>query len=202
MGSGHSTDKDRFRVVFIINLAVFCAELAVGLYSGSLTMMSDSFHLAIHVLASIVALGSELKISKLPQDKTKKWAAAINIGLFFILAVLIGHEAWKRLFDPRFVKIDATFFTVAITGLIANLYTVRILHSKFGEHFSENRDILRWEMIYDSVGSLTLIASAIIICFTGFYIIDPIFSMVLALIMIAKSTQMLLRFRNIHNHPR
>jgi len=193
------TDKDRFWAVFVINLIIFIAELLVGLYSGSLTMLSDSFHLSIHVIASIVALISEYGFLGLPQEKTKKWSAAVNIFLFFILALVIGNEAWERLLNPKAVNITIVFFLVGIAGLLANWYTVKVLESSPDEEFSENRDILFWEMIYDYVSSIILIACAVIIYFTGWYILDPILSIVLALTMVFKAVQMSLRFRSIHH---
>jgi len=200
MGSGQRTDKDRFLAVLKINILVFIAELLVGFYSGSLAMLSDSFHVFIHVVASIIALISELKFSFLPQEKIKKLSAGINIGLFFILAFWIGHEAIKRLATPQQLNINFIFFAVAFAGLAANIYTVRILHSHSDEEFSENRDILYWEMFYDSIGSVVVIICAVAIYFTGFNIIDPILSIFLALMMLIKAVQMSLRFKDIHNH--
>ena len=90
MGSGYHSDRDRFLAVLKINFLVFIAELASGWYSGSLSMTSDSFHVSLHIVASLVALASEFKFLGFSSENIKKCSAGINISLFFPLAAMIG----------------------------------------------------------------------------------------------------------------
>jgi len=81
MGSGYRTDKDRFLTVLKINVIVFLAEFTVGLYSGSLSMISDGFCVSLHIIVSLTALASEIKLWNLSQDKIRYWSAKINLAL-------------------------------------------------------------------------------------------------------------------------
>ena len=109
MESGHRTDKDRFLTVFKVNVLVFIVELLAGWYSGSLSMISDGFHVSLHVVVSLVALASEYDFWGLAPHKIKLWSAGLNIALFFPLAALISYEAYKRLQNPPTQNLNFIF---------------------------------------------------------------------------------------------
>lgn len=182
MGSGHWTDKDRFLAVFKINVVVFVLELLAGWYSGSLSMTSDSFHLSLHIIVSLVALASEFQFLGFSSQKIKRWSAIINIALFFPLAYLIVSEANKRLQNPPIVTIGSTFFIIAILGLAANLYTIKILGatSEDGHPKNENRLLLWIHMVFDALGSVIVIVGGILINRTSLFWLDPVASFILA----------------------
>lgn len=182
MGSGYRTDKDRFLAVLKINIVVFLAELLAGIYSKSLSMTSDGFHASLHIIVALVALASTYEFMGFPPDKIKQWAAGINIALFFPLAGMISYEANKRLNDPPEINITSLFFLVAVLGLIANIYTIKILHRKSGEEHSENKNrfLFSVHMIIDAIGSVIVIIGAIEIYHSGNYLLDPKLSFVLA----------------------
>ena len=182
MGSGYLTDRDRFRAVLKINIFVFIAELAAGLYSKSLSMTSDGFHAFLHIIVALVALASVYEFLGFSPEKIKQWSAGINITLFFPLAGLISYEANQRLNDPPAINITSAFFLVAILGLIANIYTVKILHRKLGEECSENKNrfLLYIHMIVDAIGSVIVIIGAVAIYNSGNYLLDPQLSFILA----------------------
>lgn len=182
MGSGYLTDKDRFLAVFKINTFVFLAELTVGIYSESLSMMSDGFHASLHIIIALVALASTYEFMGFSPEKIKHWSAGINIALFFPLAGMIGYEANQRLNDPPEINITSVFFLVAILGLVANLYTIRILHGGAGEAHSKNKNrlLLKVHMIVDAIGSVMVIIGAVGIYHSGNYLLDPKLSFVLA----------------------
>src|SRR3989344_6527451 len=98
MGSG--SNKDRFLAVLALNVLVFAAELAIGLYSGSWAMISDSLHVLIHVFASVIALCSEMRIGRISPAALNRWSAMLILLLFVPVVILITNEALKRLANP------------------------------------------------------------------------------------------------------
>lgn len=184
MGGGHHDDKGRFLTVLKINVVAFFLELIVGIYSGALTMISDSFHLSIHIIAPLIAYFSELKIENYSSGVIKKYSAGFNIFLFVVLAFGIGREALERLGQPPEIKVNFLFFVVAFIGLLANIYTAGLLHKSNGGGYSINRKALFWHMVFDALGSLILICGAFILILTGNYKIDPILSIILAALIV------------------
>lgn len=203
----HHTDKDRLGTVFIINVIVFVAEIIIGYSSGSLSMISDSFHVSLHVVASLVAFFSEYEFSWISPEKIKFWSAGINIALFFPLAFMIASEATVRWHNPPVIKYTSAYFLIAFFGLGANLFTVFILkpdkhahHSNHNHAENKNRFILYIHMIFDSIGSVIVIAGAFEIIRTSNYAIDPISSLVLAGIIVFAAIWMSWELIHGHSH--
>lgn len=202
MGSGLRTDKDRFLAVLNINIVVFIAELLSGWSAGSLSMLSDSFHVSLHIIVSLVALVSEYEFFGFSSEKIKRWSAGFNILLFLPLAALISYEAFKRLANPPVQNLTFTFFFVAFFGLVANIYTIKILHKKSDEKYSGNRNrfLLYIHMIADAVGSVLVIIGGIAINKTGSNFIDPKLSFVLSGLIVSGAIWMSWELFSDHDH--
>ena len=198
--SVHNTHKNRFLLILQINLVVFIGELLVALYSGSLTMLSDSLHVSIHIVAPFLAYISEYEFGGISGKSIKKWTAGINIILFFVLAAGIAYEARERLSLPPQLRLGPTFFVVAILGLVANIYSANILHNIEDDECEQNVKPLFWHMVFDSAGSVIVIVGAVLMYVTHLFILDPILSFILAGLI---SVGAIFMFRNLildNNH--
>jgi cobalt-zinc-cadmium efflux system protein len=202
MGSGHWTDKDRFLAVLKINVVVFIIELLAGWYSGSLSMISDGFHVLLHVVVSLIALVSEYEFGGLAPDRIKLWSAGINIILFFPLAGLISYEAYKRLINPPTQNLNSVFFLVAFLGLAANIYTIIILHKGTSKQRgnNKNRPLLLAHMVFDAIGSVVVILGGREIYKTGSNFIDPKLSFVLSGLIVIGALWMSWKLFYGHDH--
>ena len=162
------------------------AEVAGGLISGSLALLAD----AAHMLTDAASLGLAwfgYKLAARPADEQRTFgfsrmrilAAFVNGLALLLLAVWITVEAVQRLMDPQPV-IGPLLLGVAIVGLLVNLICFYILVS--GDHDDLN---LRGAILHvagDLLGSVAAIAAAIIIIFTGWMPIDPLLSILVALL--------------------
>lgn len=211
MGSGHRNNKDRLLTVLKINIVVFIAEVIAGYISGSLSMISDSFHVSLHVFASAVALTSEYEFLGINPKNIKLWSAIINIALFFPLAYGIASEALNRWSNPPTIDLSIYYFLAAFLGLFANLYTVFILKPEkhvhgHGENHCEqenknhNRFILYIHMIFDTIGSIIVIGGAIEIYRTANYFIDPVASLILSVLIVLAALWMSWELFKGHDH--
>ena len=198
MGSGYHSDKDRFLAVLRINFLVFIAELVSGWHSGSLSMTSDSFHVSLHIVASLVALASEFNFLGFSPENIKKWSAGINISLFFPLAAMIGFEAYERWQNPPTVNITFIFFMIAGLGLAANLYTIKILDGDHSEN--ENKFLLRIHMGFDAIGSVIVIIGGAVIGKTNLYWLDPAASLILSGLIVIGAIVMSWKLFHGHSH--
>ena len=196
----HETHKSRFLLILKINIVAFLAELAVAFYSGSLTMLSDSFHLALHIFTPLIAYISEFEFFGLSGERIKKWTAGSNILLFFFLAGLIVNEAWERLSQPPELKLGHIFFVVAVVGLAANIYNARLLGTIEDRECHVNIKPLFWHMVFDSIGSVIVIIGAMVMYPTGWFIIDPILSFVLSGLIVLGAFFMLKELLYGHKH--
>lgn len=162
------------------------AEVAGGLVSGSLALLAD----AAHMLTDAASLGLAwfgYKLAARPATQSHTFgfsrmrilAAFINGLALLALSVWITIEGLQRLLDPQPV-IGPLLLGVAIVGLLVNLVCFYILVS--GDHEDLN---LRGAILHvagDLLGSLAAIAAALIIIWTGWMPIDPILSILVAIL--------------------
>ena len=187
----HKTHKKTFLRVLAVNLVIFILELAVALYSGSLMMLSDSFHLFIHVIGSAVAYASEFEFLGLAGEEIKKYTSLTNVVLFFVTVVIITVGAIGRLSNPPELKIGWSYFTVAFLGLAGNIYGANVLHRIDDHECALNINPLYWCMVVDALSSVIVIMGALAIKHTGILVLDPALSFVLVALMIWRGWKML-----------
>lgn len=154
-------------------------------------MLSDSFHVFIHVVSSLVAYISETNFLSLASEKLKKYSALINVILFFVSAGIILKEAIERLGHPPDLEIGWLFFVIAFLGLFANTYGAKLTDRITGHECSLNADTLHACMKYDAISSVIVILGSAVILLTSIYIIDPILSFGLVILMTWRGWQLL-----------
>jgi len=177
------TVEKRIAVAFGISLSIFAVELAGGLLSGSLALISD----AGHVLADAVALGlSWYALTLSRRHSTGKatfgyhragiMAALINGAMLVAMAVLIFSEAYERFLTPPEIQ-TTTLLAVASLGLLANLSMVWLLRDAHSHSLNIRSAWLH--VLSDSLASLGVIISGVIILTTGWRYADPIASVLI-----------------------
>lgn len=189
--------ENRLVITLSITLAILIAELVGGIISNSLALLSD----AGHVFTDAFALGLSLvaaRISRKPQDSRATYgyhrvallAAAIN-GLSLVgIAGFIFYESYERFMDPPEINL-ALMMPVAIGGLLANILMVWILGH--GEHGRMDLNIKSaWlHVLGDTLSSVGVIVSGVVIYFTGWRLADPVAGLMIGVIIIIGGTRVL-----------
>ena len=172
--------KRRLRVAIGFTAVVFFAELGGGYLTNSLALLSDSAHVFMDALALFLTL-SALYICELPSTENRTYglhrvevfAAFLNGLTVFAVAVFILYRAYLRFLDPPAVE-STGMLIVAVFGLLVNLAVARGLHGFAKSDLNVRSAFLH--VVGDAAASVGVIAGAIIIHFTGAYIVDPIVS--------------------------
>jgi cobalt-zinc-cadmium efflux system protein len=181
------------QIALAVTTIFFIIELAGGLISGSLALVSDAGHMFSDVLALLLSLGAITLAARLPTKertygfrRAEVLAAFVNSLLLIGVSAIILYEAYGRLLAPAPIQSGLMGF-VAVTGLVANLYVALLLH---GSH-NLNVQSAFLHVIGDAVSSIAVICSAIWIAFTGQVIIDPILSGIIAVMIIVSAAGIL-----------
>lgn len=180
-------DIDRKKLVLslVITGAVMAVEVAGGVVSRSIALISDAGHMFTHAFALVISLVAIVIAGRPPCHhrtfglyRAEILAAFIN-GLFLLaVAGLIVYEAVGRIVRPQEIM-AAEMFVIAFIGLGANAASILILRGSH-EHNINIRSVF-YHMIADAASSLGIIAAAVVIYFTGWTIIDPIVSIGISL---------------------
>ena len=172
-------------IAFALTLLVLLVEVAGGLLSNSLALLSDAAHMATDVAALGISLFA-VRMSRRPADAHRSYGyarleaigALINSSLLFVVAGVILWEAVGRFRNPQAVATTG-MLAVAVLGLLANLVSMRLLAAGAGESLNLKGAYL--EVWSDMLGSLGVILGAVLIHFTGWTLIDPIVAVLLGL---------------------
>jgi len=185
---GEGTPTSQLRLAIPLTLGVFVLELAGGIWSSSLALLSDS----LHVLFDATALGlsyAAIVLAARPATDRHSYGlhrgeilAALGNGLTVaLIALWIFYETWERLAHPREIRVGG-MMAVAFAGLIANAIVARLLH---GHHHDDlNMRGAYLHVIGDLLASVAVIAGGAIIWATGWMLVDPILSFAIGLLLL------------------
>ena len=180
--------KKTLYVTLFLTLFFALMELFGGLFSNSLSLVGDSFHMFSDVLAlgaSMVAIYFE---AKKPTEKftygflrLEVVVAFLNGIILMLIAVGMIYESVIRFFNPREIDFGSMFF-IALIGLIFNIVITWILFSSTKKENNINIKSAMLHFLGDLLNSVGVIISSIIIYFTNFVYIDIIMSVLISVI--------------------
>ena len=172
-----------------ITLFMMIAEIIGGLLSNSLALLSDAGHMFTDTLALALSFFA-MKFAGMPATEKKTFgfyrleilAALLNGITLVIISLYIMVEAYQRILNPQPVA-GTLMLIVAVIGLVVNIIGALFLM----KHRETNLNIRGafLHIIGDAVSSVGVIIGGIFILYTGWYLIDPILSMLIALGIIA-----------------
>lgn len=168
---------DDQRVVLSLTIAYFFVELFGGLYYHSLALVTDASFMAINVSGQLIALYVGRLAQRLP-DKKKTFGyerAKVLSGLFngMLVGFLLFYvfvDAYHRISHPEPLEADK-ILVIAMIGLFVNAFGLLKLY-KHSSDISIRGALLL--ILNDTLGSVGVITSSVLIRYTHLYFIDPL----------------------------
>ncbi|MBC2884638.1 cation transporter [Ochrobactrum sp. CM-21-5] len=173
-----NTPMPRLWIALGLTGCFMIAEIIGSFITGSLALLSDAMHMATDSFALVLALVA-IYLGRRPADIFRTYgysrfeilAAAFNAVLLLGVAFYILYEAYERLSQPADVQ-SVGMLVVAIVGLIVNLISMRVLAGHKDESLNVKGAYL--EVWADMLGSIGVIAGAIVIYLTGWEWVDSL----------------------------
>lgn len=183
-----SFERKRLLIAIVLTVVMMVAEIAGGIISGSLSLLSDAGHMFTHFFALLISYLAIVYACR-PHEKEQSFgfyraeiiAAFINGITLIIISGFIIWEAYKRIIKPQPVE-EMEMLVIALAGLVVNILTALILWKASRESINIRSAFIH--MIGDAGSSIGVVIGAIIIFFTDFYLIDAIFSIVIAVVIL------------------
>ncbi len=191
----------RLRLAFLISLLIFVVELAGGLFSNSLALLSDAGHILTDLFALGLAWFASVQATR-PATPARTYgfhragilAALANAVVLLVVSLAITLEAVRRLQTPE--QVDSTVMLVAAAvGLVANSYVAMTLHYGHEENLNVRSALLH--VVGDALAAFSVIVGAVVILFSGVLVIDPVLSILIALIIVGGAWSVVLETINI-----
>lgn len=179
---------------YFIYLSIAAAVVTIGLKfmayieTGSVGFLSDALESFVNLFAAIVAL-ILLRISEKPADEThgfghskaEYFSSAIEGALILVAAISIIYSAVPRLINPQPLENISIGMIYSAAATIINLIVGRILIKKGKEAQSIILEADGRHLMTDVITSVGVIFSIFIVQHTGWYILDPIIAIAVAL---------------------
>jgi cobalt-zinc-cadmium efflux system protein len=200
---GHShapvtaTGRHRKRLILVVAItaAVFVIQVVGGLLSGSLALLADAGHmltdstgLIIALVASVLATRPATTARTYGLQRVEVLAAMVNAVLLVAVAVWVLIRAIDRWNQPEDIS-SGLMLAVALIGAVAN--TAGLLILRGGRKESLNLRGAYLEVLGDLIGSLTVVAAAIVIELTGWTRADSIASLLIFVLIVPRAVGLL-----------
>lgn len=201
--SNHNIKKDNeiyvkdntsvLKFVFCMVLSFAFVELFTALWTNSLALLADFFHMITDSMALLFALIMNILSRKPANEKysyghgrTDTIGAFVNAFFMILVVIFILYESIIRLLNP--VQVNGIgVFIVALIGLFINIIALKLLHG--GESLNTKAAFIH--IMGDLLGSIAAIISGLVIYQTGFMPVDPILSIIVAIIILFPSIKIL-----------
>ena len=166
----------------------FFIELAIGLWTGSVAVISDALHTFSAVGGVLVAI-TAARLARRPADEDRSFGwyraeivgALVNGGFLLAMALVVLVMGAMRLNDP--IDLPTTpMLWAAAGGLVTEFISLGLLWKKSKSDLNVRGAL--WHILQTFVGSLLIIVTAVVIRFTGFLMIDPLLGMAFGLVLL------------------
>lgn len=171
-----------FALAITVSIAV--VEVGGGIFSNSISLISD----AVHMFTDVMAIGLSLFAVRMAArshsgamtygyHRAEVLAALTNGVALSAISIWVLYEAVLRVISPR--VIDAPVMLVAGgIGLAGNLTVILLLKHHAGKSINVQSAFVH--VIYDTVSSVAVIVTGFIAIYTGITIIDPLVAFLIA----------------------
>ncbi len=166
----------------------FVIEMGVGLWTGSVAVISDAFHTFSAVGGVLVAIAAA-RLARRPADENRSFGwyraeiigALVNGAFLLVMAIVVIVMGSMRLSEP--IDLPPTpMLLVAAGGLVTEFISLGLIWRESKSDLNVRGAL--WHIIQTFVGSLLIIVTALVIKFTGFLMIDPLLGMAFGFVLI------------------
>lgn len=184
-----------FVFCILLNLLFVGVEAGVGLWQHSLSLLSDAGHNLSDVFSLVLVLVA-MRLAKVKSNRHftygyKKSTVLISLLNAIILLVAVGAiiiESIHKFAEPAEVNGAAVSWTAG-AGIIINGLTALLLMRSQKSDLNVRGAFLH--MVADTLVSVGVVISGIIISVTGWNIIDPIVSIIIAIVILFSTWNLL-----------
>ena len=180
--------KKDLLIALSITLLMMIAEVIGGLLSNSLALLSDAGHMLTDNFALLLSFFA-MKFATMPATEKRTFgfyrleilAALINGIILVVISLYIIYQAYLRMINPQRVE-AMLMLIVAVIGLAANIIGAIVLM----KHSHSNLNIrgAYLHIVGDALSSVGVVVGGVIILYTGWYLIDPILSILISFVII------------------
>lgn len=193
---GHSNGPDHRKplaIVLAITVTVLLVEVVGAAVTGSLALLADAGHMLTDVAGLTMALVAAA-LARRPPTPSRTWgfqrveilSAAAQAVLLFGVGMFILVEGVLRLLEPPEVATTG-MIVFGLVGLGGNVIGMLVRSRSRDANLNMRAAFL--EVVNDALGSVAVLAAALVIAVTGFQRADAIASLVVVALIVPRTVR-------------
>ena len=195
----HIEDKREKNLIIVIflNFFIFTSELLGGIFSRSLSLLSDSFHNLSDTISIVISLIA-IRFSK--RESSYKFtfggkraeiiASLFNSIFLFIVSIVLIKESIIRLTNPQIIQTDLMLI-IAIIGLFLNGISVILLKNFSKDNMNIKSSYLH--LLMDALSSIAVVIGGILMMFFKIYWIDAVLTLFITLYILKEGIEIFIK---------
>lgn len=172
----------------------------VGIFSGSISIVSESLHSLNDLVAALIATYA-VRASSKPPDKDHHYghgkienvSALLEASLIIFAAVFIIHEAIDRIIFPREIVFMELGIGVMLVSTILNFFVSLYIKKIATQTSSAALEADAAHLSADVYTSLGVFLGLVVIRITGYVLLDPIIAILVAIYIIKIGVELILK---------
>jgi cobalt-zinc-cadmium efflux system protein len=193
----------------VLNIIITLSQVVGGIFSGSLSLISDALHNFSDVLSLVFSYGAhKLSRRKASLNQTFGYkraeimAAFINAATLIIVAVFLIFEAIDRFSNPQPIASNLVIW-LSLLGIAANGLSAYMLKQDASKSINMRSAYLH--LFTDTLASIAVLIGGLMMKFFGWFWVDSLMTLIIAVYLVfvgyallKTSTQMLMLFTPTH----
>ena len=184
-----------FVVCIAVNLLFVVIEAGIGFFANSLSLLSDAGHNLSDVFSLLLVLIA-FRLAKIHPNanytfgykKSTVLISLLNAIILLVAVVLIVVESIYKFQNPTSVDGSTISWTAGIGIIINGLTAVMLMRSQKTDLNVRGAYL---HMVADTLVSVGVVVSGLVISLTGWYVVDPIVSLVIAVVILVSTWRLL-----------
>lgn len=180
--------SSRLMLSLALTAGFVIVEIAAGLFSNSLALLTD----AAHNFTDVIALGLSwfaVRLATRPANATRTYGyhragilvAMVNSTTLVVISFWIFYEAYQRFLSPPEVK-SGVMIAVGLLAFVVNLVTALLVRQ--GSQHDLNLRSAYFHLMGDVLSTLGAVVAGVIIFFTDWNWLDPLVSVFIGLLIL------------------
>ena len=185
-----------YYIAIALNIGYVAAETCVALVHGSAGLLSDAGHKLMDVFSLLIALLAFKLASSRPSQRRTYGLRKVSVLISLVNALLLAAvvlailvESASKLAHPSPVDGAAISWTAAAGILVSGISALLLGRFKRGDINTRGAFL---HMATDSLMSLGVVLSGVVISVTGWSVLDPLVGVVISSVMLAGAVKLVI----------
>lgn len=179
----HVSGKNLF-ITIVLNIIITVAQIAGGIFSGSLALLSDAMHNLSDVITLIIAYWAN-RLSARPNTEAKTFgykraeilATLFNASLLVGIGVFLIIEAIDRFLNPELIY---SLWVIGLGALSIVLNSLSVFLIKDDAHNNMNIKAAYLHLLSDVMTSIAVVLGGVMMYYYQVFWVDPLISVIIA----------------------